>query len=565
MIIPPAKDRLDFYCDVIKRCETSLADRQAAYANYRQYFLFGGLGTQRQVKQNRLRDKLNLLSSLLYGQEATKFSLKFAPFVPDDQKIYSDTLHEVALDLWHGTDADRCFGDVVTWAGVYGSMMQKICMTPFGIQTYPLSPGCFAVMREDTDRIAHQEALVHTYWVSKSQLWRELAKHPSRDEIFKRLTATKKEEDPQTIPSTVQRMIITQVQPSMVGAANVDGQGLRVMYSPQVEDEVVELKETWIWDDSLQNGDGDYRIWTAAIPDITIYDRPNFFIPQENPFIKVSPIPIYDYFWGYSLCGALLGLQDWRDKRLGQIDLTLERQLRPSRIGIGGTNLSGEKIRALDAPGGFHNVNQPNAKIDTYKPEMPEDAWRLIDNIDEQMNEIMGLQKTIQGRGEEGVRSEGHAVFLGRMASAPIKKLALLTEDSLEDVITLMLKLRCREDKRPYLADKDSDGKKKRFLLSQVSPEYRVKVSAHSSSPVFAEENRQMAEGMFKNGVIGKQTYAEMLDPPMLETVLARLPELEKAQAKVAELQAQQEASKAEKNLAQAAAARAKAPLSAVK
>jgi len=146
------------------------------------------------------------------------------------------------------------------------------------------------------------------------------------------------------------------------------------------------------------------------------------------------------------------------------------------------------------------------------------------------------------------------------MASAPIRKLALLVEDSVEDEATLMLKLQAREDKRQYLADKGKDGKKAEFLLSQVSPDYRVKVSAHSSSPIFAEENRQVAGELFKAGAIDKTTLIEMLDPPMIDTILARLPKLEEAQAEMAKLQAQQEVSKTQKNQAAAQASLAKVP-----
>ena len=205
---------------------------------------------------------------------------------------------------------------------------------------------------------------------------------------------------------------------------------------------------------------------------------------------------------------------------------------------------------ALDFPGGYHNFPTPNTKIETYVPQMPPDAWQMVNNIDEQMNEIMGITKTVAGRGEEGVRSEGHAQFLGRMSSAPIRKLALLVEDSIEDEATLMIKLFAREDKHKYLSDKDKDGKQKEFLLAQVSPDFRVKVSAHSSSPIFAEENRQVAGDLFKAGAIDKTTLVEMLDPPMIDTVLARLPKLEAAQAEAAKMQAQQEQSKTEKNIA---------------
>ena len=560
MIIPPAIDREAFYIEIVNKCEASLPDRKQANQSYRQYYLQGSLGNQKQVMQNRLRDKVNLLSAFLYAQETTKFSIRFARHVPDEQKLYADVLAGVAIDDWHDTDTDRNFGDAVTWSLVYGCQLKKVIWTQHGLETYPLEPHCFGVLREDTDRIAHQEALVMTFFITRSELNRQLYKHPNRDKILERVSTRKKDES-STIPEAVNRIIISQSSPNMVGSANVDGQGIRQNYEPIVEEDLIECRELWIWDDSLRDGEGDYRVWTAAIPDITIYDRTNMFLPQEHPFIKVCPVSIYNYFWGFSLVGALVGLQDWRDKRLSQIDSTLVRQLRPSRIGIGAGPLGSEKALALDSPGGYHNFATPNAKIETYKPDMPADAWQLIGNIDEQMNEIMGITRTVSGRGEEGVRSEGHAQYLGRMSSAPIRKLSLLIEDSIEDEATLMLKLRAREDKRTYLADKGDEPTKKEFLLSQVSPDFRVKVSAHSSSPIFAEENRQVAGDLFKAGAIDKATLIEMLDPPMIDTVLARLPKLEKAQAEAAKMQAAQEQSKTEKNIATAKAQLAKVPM----
>ncbi len=561
MIIPPVADRRAFYTDLVNQCEASRADRRQANDGYRRYYLQGSLGQQKNVMQNRLRDKINLLSSFLYAQETTKFDIKFDAFVPAEQRLYADVLREQALDNWHNTDTDRLFGDGVTWSLVFGSMFKKILWRPGqGLGTYLLEPHTLAVYREDVDSIERQEAIVMTFHITKPELNRMLFGHPRREEILKEITGVKKD-DSSTIPETVNRIIISQVSPNMVGSANVDGQGIRQDYNPIVEQDLVECRELWVWDDTLRKGEGDYRVWTCALPDITIYDRENFFMPQENPFVKICPFPLYNYFWGFSLVGALVGLQDWRDKRLSQIDQVLVRQLRPSRIGIGAGALSGEKALALDSPGGYHNFAQPNAKIETYKPDMPADAWQMINQIDEQMNEIMGITKVLSGRGEEGVRSEGHATLLSRMATAPIRRPALLVEDAAEDESTLMLKLYAREDKHKYLADKEKDGDKKEFLLSQVDPNYRVRVSAHSSSPVFAEENRQIAGELFKAGAADKTTLIEMLDPPMRDTILARLPKLEEAQAQAAKMQAAQEQSKTEKNIAQSKAALAKVPM----
>jgi len=556
MIIPPPQDRYEFYLDLITKCEASLPDRRQACNQWRMYYLQGTLGNQHNVYQNRIRDKINLLSAFLYAQETTKFDIKFAAHVPPEQKLYSDTMREIILDLWHNTDTDRLFGEAVTWSLIDGARFKKVLWDRrSGVQTYTVEQQCLGVLREDVDSF-DQEAICQTYWITRSELGRQLYNHPRRDEILSRVDGRKKD-DSSTIPETVNRIIISQVSPNMIGSANVDGTGIRMDYLPRVEEELIEMRELWVWDDFLRDGEGDYRVYTCATPDITIFDRPNFFMPGEHPFIKVCAFPLPDYFWGFSVVSALIGLQDWRDKRLGQIDRIIEKQLRPSRIGIGTGALGEEKRLAMDSPGAYTPFPNPVGKIETYVPQLTQDPWNLISNIDEQMDEIVGLSKTLKGRGDEGVRAEGHAMFLGRMGAAPVKKLALLVEDGLEDEASLMLKVHGANSKTIYLADK-AEGKREKFLLSQVSQDFRVRVAAHSASPVFAEENKALAVELFKAQAINKHTLVEMLDPPMLETILARLPELEAGAAQAAKVQAAVEQSKADKNAAQAQQARAK-------
>ena len=141
MIIPPVAERKEFYTDLINECEASRSDRRQNNDGYRRYYLQGSTGNQKNVMQNRLRDKVNLLSSFLYAQETTKFDIKFAAHVPVEQRLYADVLREVALDNWHDTDTDRIFGDAVTWSLVYGSMFKKVIWRPGqGLATYALEP-----------------------------------------------------------------------------------------------------------------------------------------------------------------------------------------------------------------------------------------------------------------------------------------------------------------------------------------------------------------------------------------------------------------------------------------
>src|SRR5262245_62214110 len=100
MIIPKQEERLEFYVDLVSKCEASMGDRRTNYDSYRQYYLQGSLGNQKNVYQNRIRDKIDLLSAFIYAPEGTKFTPRFDPWVPEEQKLYADTMREVAQHVW---------------------------------------------------------------------------------------------------------------------------------------------------------------------------------------------------------------------------------------------------------------------------------------------------------------------------------------------------------------------------------------------------------------------------------------------------------------------------------
>src|SRR5262249_6507106 len=136
-------------------------------------------------------------------------------------------------------------------------------------------------------------------------------------------------------------------------------------------------------------------VFTRANPGVILYDRPgaDFFLKGEHPFIKITPIPLENYFWGFSMVQSLIGLQDWRDKHMSRIDTIFKRILRPSRVFTGPwAGLTDEKMAALDREGGFFNSAMPNAKVDTYKPEVDlNSAMQYIHEIDTMFNEMAGL------------------------------------------------------------------------------------------------------------------------------------------------------------------------------
>jgi hypothetical protein len=182
----------------------------------------------------------------------------------------------------------------------------------------------------------------------------------------------------------------------------------------------------------------------------------------------------------------------------------------------------------------------PNAKVERLAPTMPQDLFREIREIDGMFEEASGIVNVLQGKGEAGVRSSGHASQLARLGSSRAKKRALVIEDSLEKLATLYLKCIQAYDDTHFT---DEEGVK--FIAEQFTKDFVVKVDAHSNSPIFMEDLRSLAFNLFKAQVIDKESLLDLLDPPMKQLLKDRLKKLEakQMQAAQAQQQAKQEAS----------------------
>ncbi|MEI8231691.1 MAG: hypothetical protein WCG32_03900, partial [Actinomycetes bacterium] len=65
-------------------------------------------------------------------------------------------------------------------------------------------------------------------------------------------------------------------------------------------------------------------------------------------------------------------------------------------------------------------------------------------------------------------------------------------------------------------------------------------VDAHSNSPIFTEDLRQLALNLFKAQAIDKESLLDLLEPPMKQQLKDRLKVMEKKQEKEKAQQAMQ-------------------------
>jgi hypothetical protein len=511
------EDREDFYLDIMQKCLVTREDRKGDYTTFRSYFLFGAAPEQPPAYFNKINPHLDQLTSFLYSAETTRFSIQLGASVNHLEHRKAPVLTQALNDEWLNSNADQVFSSALTWSLVYNSTFVKLVIRN-GINPYMVEPKDIGVLREDTPYTDRQEALVHTYYITKSELYARLYSHPKRESIVERVSSGGKKEE-SDIPNAVNRIVMSQTNPTIYGNINMDLYGIN-RYNPTVAEDLIEMHELWVWNDDIE----DYQVVTIASPRVIIYDRPGatVFLKGELPFVQICPNPLYNYYWGASETQKLILLQELRNQRMTDILDLLSKQVSPPTALTGFSGILDEKNFALNRAGGVLSTDMPNAKAERLAPQMPDRLFEVIHEVDAMFEEASGITNVLSGKGEAGVRSTGHASQLARLGSSRAKKRALIVEDSLEKVATLYLKAMQVYDPTRFV---DSEGQP--FIPEQFTKDYVVKVDAHSNSPIFTEDTKQLAFNLFKAGAIDKESLLDLLEPPMKQLLKDKLKKIE--------------------------------------
>lgn len=518
-----------FYDDLIAKCTSSQADRQQFYDFLRAFYLFGTDGSV-VAPFNKIFPHIDLLASFLYSSETTKFMTQLGVSAKEVEHRRVSSLNKGVNDIWLSSNTDRIVSYATTWGLVYGSEIVKCGFVvnettkTLTLQPASVHPGSMGVLREDVPYIDQQEAITHSYYITKSQLENELKDHPEKEKILANASTTTGTTDEQ--PSGVARLIMGAMNP-MGGNVNGSvemGSGVNMDYIADIAEEMIQMVELWVWDDDLN----DYRTVTKIKDGATVYDRKNIFLPGEQPFVFISPNPLPFYIWGMSEVAGLIPLQAWRNKRLDEIQKLLSLQVRPP-TSVSGYGIPDEKMYALFSEGGLMSPIDGvgmNGKVDRFKPDISPDIYAIIHEIDQSFNEHSGLPNTLQGKGDTQVRSGKQASELSRLGSARIKRRSLVEEDSLEHIATAYLKLMQRYDTTVY-----TDESGVAFTAEQFTEDYTVKVDAHSNSPIFIEDKKELAFELFNLKIISAERVLEIIDAPDKEIMKRELKEIQAQQS----------------------------------
>ena len=266
MRIPEGHEhREQFYKDLIQKCMVSLEERKGDYSSLRSFYLFGSGPEDSPAIFNKIYPHIDTLTSFLYSAETTRFTINLGASVSNLEERKVPRLTGALNDEWLNSNADQVFSTALTWALVFNTTFVKLVYNN-GIHPFLIEPSAMGVLREDTPYTDRQEAIVQTYYITKSELYNRLYSHPRRDEIVRRITTAY---NPRTedIPEGIDRIVMSQTNPTLYGTVNLDLYGQN-RYKARVAEPTAKMSELWVWDDDIQ----DYRCVTMCDPDVVIYD-----------------------------------------------------------------------------------------------------------------------------------------------------------------------------------------------------------------------------------------------------------------------------------------------------
>jgi hypothetical protein len=531
-------ERRALYDDLLRQCLATRIERYQFYAMLRNYFLFGTQDATG-APYNKILSTVETLKSFIYAPDSARFSLHLGSSAPKDEIHKVGPLIHELNDQWRMGRSHLVFGLGVTWSMVFGCIIFKGLWKRGLFRTYLVEPHQFGVLREDIPDLSDQEAFVHCYTTTKTDLESNLKHHPRGAEIMEQIrrgTSTDQLQG-QSLDPGVQRLILAQgisiTAGSGIGGAPAGGltgaNGPVFDYAPKVETELVDMYELYVWNDE----DDDYQMVTSVSPGIVIYDRKQPGVSGIAPFVKLAPENnLYDFFWGESFVAKLTRLQDWRTDRVYEIRKILAKQADPPQAYSGFGGIQEEKMAGMRSAGGQVSTSMPGAKVDNLSPTMPPNIFTELDNIDKMFDDQAGIGHILQGKGEPGVRSKGQADLLARLGSARPKNRAIVIEEACEDLATLAMRSIQENTKQRFVAHPQGEqGTPLIFTAAQFTNDFEVKVDAHSASPIFVEDRKSDAMMLLEAHAIDRETFLDMMEPPGVQLLKEKLKGIEAMEA----------------------------------
>lgn len=526
MRIPTASlERMDWLYTTLARLRMSMDDRRSKARTWRSWYLHGA--PEWGARYNMICPQVGTLAGYLYAPRSVRFSLNVGPVAKKQRIGLLETAATRLRTLWTESEADEIYSNNTLWSLVYGSMLAKFLWVKGRPKCMAVPSFDIGVWRDDLPGLDGQQAILHVYRLDADtvRVWLRDAgmSEAAADAWLKRLGEGTTGDGP-----SKGAIAIGQMNPigwsggvsQGVAGATTDWGSTSADYGG-ADTPTLEVEEVWAKDDAT----GDWRIFQIIEKDLILSDRANDYLPGHHPFVKLTPDPIDDWFWGRSTVEQLIPLQALREKRMNQLDRLCARQANPPMVMTGFNGVNDEKAAAVMRRGGLLASSQvPGGKVDLLTPQVSEVSFALINDIDAMFQNTLGLTDMLQGNAG-GERGGAHARALMQAGASRLTRRMQCVERAVAEGASLLMALAKRYDDTVLIDDNDGT-----YLLAQVPDEAVVEVAAHSSSPLFATQAQQEAVQMMELGLIDKQDYFDLADPPMAEALKQRLKARDKAE-----------------------------------
>lgn len=560
--------------ELVQACNADLEERIQRGALYRNLYLTGDENGNPATYPKSF-SYIDNLASMLFSPLELRFQIKFHgggnPTQRTMGRAASAEMHELLTDAGVYT----ALADCVEWSLVKGLTVHKLNWEGDGFAPYMIQPEFFGVLRPDISDLHRQDCFVHSTYYTPHTFYSAFRHLPDIDKIMrdvvKRGNRGRPDERPERANALKQIVLggLNPFQQAGQSPATASSRGIvnwlggpQPTFDPKVMAELIRLDELWVKDtrtddwatfqtigDVVVTGD---QVIRNAFADMFDPENPRRRLPEAyrdgnplsglHPFTAISPNRLDGYFYGRSELCNVGSLQMQMNARIDGINRLLRRQENPPKLFTGMTGMTDARYSAMTKPGGKYVDPSPQGKMQDVYPQIPSDLWESLHEIEAMYDGMAGLPPVLQGRGEAGVRAQGHAETLTRNASPRFKDRALLIERSVAEIGQLALSILRVMDNRTVVAwlkpdtqnivakmepddpelEPPAPGMKQYpFKFYHIPDHTKVGVDSHSSSPVFVHEARQLIFDLAKIGAMSPEEVVEHVHPSGEEELVA--------------------------------------------
>ena len=553
-----------FAREIIDQCFTHHRERIERYTAYKNLYLTGDPDADSAI-YNKTFAYIENVASYLYSPVELRCMLNLPRrFANAVNLAKCSTGADELNERIRSTGLDTKIESANVWALVKGKTFIKNLWADDDFDPYVVQPEYVGVLREDRECLDYKiQAFVHKSFLTTAEFEDRIAGHPKEAELLrkaKRYLKPSKDTDRPDQDNLMRQVIIGGLTPFQMAGQSTQQNTSRGMvewlngphpaFSPETMQDIICIDEAWIWDSERDDWTviqmfGDDAVIEGEIQHRNIFAEAALQMQKTSgwkdnplqgchPFTEFCVNPIADYFWGDSECRLVALLQKSLNNRINGINQLLRRQEKPPWTFSGSTSVNQNAFAKLTKPNGYLADSNPNFKAQEHAPTIPQGLYESKADMEADFDKMGSFAPVMQGRGESGVRAQGHAETLVRTGSPRFKDRALAAERSVEALGGLglaMLQAYVPDKftawvapgvKSPEIAPEHSDiledppapgMQPVQFQLHHLPAAARVRVDSHSSSPAFSHEAKQLNFDLFKAGAETPEQLTERVHP----------------------------------------------------